>query len=146
MSSRQSISSSPAISVVVKVGLCYISTLAVIMFTSRLIKGFSKRSGELWTVLIASILTLILVYVFTRWSKLRLRDVGLAEGRVAINRFAGGFVIGLIIAVGQALIVRATGHLKLIPVSEGNEGSKPVVQRLQGERSEREFFAAGNRT
>jgi uncharacterized protein len=107
---------SASFNVLLRVCLFYISTVIVLLFTSRLTKSFPRREGELLSILLATLLTLILVYVFTRWSKLTLKEVGVTAGPATIGRFTCGFFIGLLLAVAQALIVSATGHLQLVRV------------------------------
>lgn len=83
------------------------------MFTSRLTKSLSSEVADLSSIVFASVLTFLLVYLFTRWEKLRLIDVGVVPGRSTIQRFVVGYVIGLLMAVIQALIVFGFGHLQL---------------------------------
>jgi membrane protease YdiL (CAAX protease family) len=84
------------------------------MITSRLTQSFPKTIANQMSILIATLLTLVLVYVFTRWQKLRLSDVGVVPGSASIPRFFTGYAIGIMLAVGQALIVLASGHFQLV--------------------------------
>jgi len=91
------------------------------MFTSRLTKSLSKQAADLASIGAAVLLTTALVLLFTRWNKYRLSDIGLTPGKSTVQRFAYGFLIGLLMAVMQALTVAGiSSHLKLIVVSNFN--------------------------
>lgn len=98
---------------IVSVIFYYLSTLIVLMLTSRLMKSLPAETGDLLSVCLASLLTLGLVYVFTRRAKLRLSDVGLKPGNVSLPRFAIGYATGLLMAAIQAITALAFGHLTL---------------------------------
>jgi len=91
----------------------YLCSLLVLLFTSRLTKSLSSEVANLSSIVFASVLTFLFVYLFTRWEKLRLVDVGLVPGKSAIRRFVAGYAIGLSMAVIQALTVLGFGHLQL---------------------------------
>lgn len=93
--------------------LFYVSSLVVLMLTSRLMKNLPAETGDLLSVCLASLLTLALVYVFMRRAKLGLRDVGLEPGRASLPRFVTGYAIGLLMAAIQAIIALRFGHLTL---------------------------------
>ena len=97
----------------VRVLFFYLCSLLVLMFTSRLTKSIAPELADLSSLVLASVLTFLLVYLFTRWQKLRLNDVGLVPGKSTIQRFVVGYVIGLSMAVIQALTVFGFGHLQL---------------------------------
>jgi len=83
------------------------------MFTSRLTKSIASELADLSSLVLASVLTFLLVYLFTRWQKLRLNDVGVVPGKSTIQRFVVGYVIGLSMSAIQALTVFGFGHLQL---------------------------------
>jgi membrane protease YdiL (CAAX protease family) len=95
----------------------YLCTLLVLMFTSRITKGLSPDVADLLSVFLASVLTFLLVFLFTRREQLHLRDVGVVPGKASIQRFVAGYVIGLLMAVIQAVVVIGFGHLRftLVP-------------------------------
>ena len=84
------------------------------MLTSRLTKSFPVNIADLASIFIATILSFILVVLFTRWEKLSLADVGVVPGKQTIVRFIAGYCIGLLMAVTQALTVFGFGHLRLV--------------------------------
>lgn len=100
--------------VLVRVCLFYVSTLVVLMVTSRVTQSFPRATANQLSILIATVLTLLLVYGFTRWQKLGLSQVGVVPGKASISRFFTGYAAGLTLAVGQALIVLASGHFQLV--------------------------------
>jgi membrane protease YdiL (CAAX protease family) len=104
------------LSTLVRVSLFYISSLLVLMFTSWVTKSFSLKVADLLSILLSSVLTFLLVYLFTYWQKLRLADVGMVPGKSTVQRFIAGYVIGISMAVLQALTVLGFGHLQLIIV------------------------------
>lgn len=101
----------------VRVLFFYLCSLLVLMFTSRLTKSLSVKVADLLSIFLASVLTILLVYLFTRWEKLRLIDVGVVPGKATIQRFVAGYIIGLFMAVIQALTVFGFDHLQLLFMS-----------------------------
>ena len=97
----------------VRVLFFYLCSLLVLMFTSRLTKSIAPELADLSSLVFASLLTFLLVYLFTRWEKLRLNDVGVVPGKSTIQRFVVGYVIGLSMSAIQALTVFGFGHLQL---------------------------------
>ena len=97
----------------VRVLFFYLCSLLVLMFTSRLTKSIAPELADLSSLVLASVLTFLLVYLFTRWQKLRLNDVGVVPGKSTIQRFVVGYVIGLSMSAIQALTVFGFGHLQL---------------------------------
>jgi membrane protease YdiL (CAAX protease family) len=96
-----------------RVMIFYLGSLVVLMLTSRLTKTLSSEVADLASIFFAFILTFLLVYLFTRWEKLRLADVGVIPRTRTVQRFVAGYVIGLSMAVIQALAVFSFGHLHL---------------------------------
>jgi len=103
-------------STLIRVLLFYLCSLLVLMFTSRLTKSLTSEIADLLSIILASVLTFLLVYLFTRWEKLRLTDVGVVPGKATRQRFIAGYVIGLFMAVMQALMVFSFGHLQFVIV------------------------------
>jgi membrane protease YdiL (CAAX protease family) len=109
----------PARFVLLRVCLFYVSALIVLLFTSAAVtKSLPPRQGELLSILLATVLSAILVYAFTRWSKLSLKDVGVVPGPATVARFTCGFFVGLSLAIAQAAIVWAGGHLQLVQMDK----------------------------
>jgi uncharacterized protein len=92
----------------------YVCSLVVLLFTSRLTKNLSVNIADPLSILLASILTFLLVYLFTHWEKLSLHEVGVVPGKNSIQRFFVGYIIGLFMAVLQAVTVLGFGHLRLV--------------------------------
>jgi membrane protease YdiL (CAAX protease family) len=67
-------------------------------------------------MLLSALLSLTLVYAFMRWSKLKRRDVGIGVGGLTFAQYSCGFLIGISMAILQAVTVLATGHLQLVRV------------------------------
>jgi uncharacterized protein len=91
--------------------LCSAVGLAI---ASRMTQGVSKDYSEYLMLIIAGIVTLGLTLLFTRWEGLSLRDVGLVPGRRSTFRLGVGFLIGLILASLQPVLVLFFGHVKLV--------------------------------
>jgi membrane protease YdiL (CAAX protease family) len=99
-------------STLARVLVFYLCSVLVLMFTSRLAKGLSTDVADLISIFLASVLSFVLVYLFTRWEKLRLVDVGVVPGKVSIQRFIVGYLIGLLMAAIQALTMYSFGHVQ----------------------------------
>lgn len=97
----------------VRVLFFYLCSFLVLVFTSGLTKSLPSEVADLSSVLFASILTFLLVYLFTRWEQLRSIDVGVVPGKSTIQRFVVGNAIGLSMAVIQAATVICFGHLQI---------------------------------
>jgi membrane protease YdiL (CAAX protease family) len=101
------------LSTLARVLFFYCCSLAILMLTSRLTRNLPAKFTDLSSVLLATVLTFLLVFGFTRWQRLRLIDVGVMAGRATIQRFIVGYIIGLSMAVIQVSIVCSFGHLRL---------------------------------
>jgi len=95
----------------------YLCCLLVLLFTSRVTKGLGTDLADLVSIFLACILTFCLVYLFTRWEKVALADVGVVPGKNTVQRFIVGYCIGLCIAAIQAVTMVGFGHLQLMFVS-----------------------------
>lgn len=96
-----------------RVLLFYFCSVIILVFLSALTKNVSQKIADQLSILSAAVLTLLLILIFTRWEKLRLNNVGIIPGRKSIPRFFAGYIIGLLMAIAQALIVLSFGHLQL---------------------------------
>ena len=83
------------------------------MFTSRITKTLSSQTADLLSIVLATALTFCLVYLCSKWEKLSLADIGIIPGKTTIQRFLGGYFIGLLMAAAQALTSSSFGHLQL---------------------------------
>jgi uncharacterized protein len=97
-----------------RVLLFCLSSAIVLAIASRITQEVSKRFSEYLLLIIAGIITLGLTLLFTRWEGLRLSDVGLVPGRRSTFRLGIGFLIGLILASLQPVLVLFFGHVKLV--------------------------------
>ncbi|WP_338876280.1 CPBP family intramembrane glutamic endopeptidase [Spirosoma sp. SC4-14] len=97
-----------------RVLLFYSLSVAILLFTSRLTKSLPTTVANLLSIALASLLTFLLVVGFTRWEKLHLSDVGVIPGSQSAKRFVTGYLIGLSMAVMQAIIVLFFGRLHLV--------------------------------
>jgi uncharacterized protein len=100
--------------IVVRVLFFYVCSLVVLLFTSRLTKNLSVDIADLLSIVLASILTFLLVYLFTHVEKLSLYEVGVVPGKNSIQRFFAGYIIGLFMAVLQPVIALGFGHLRFV--------------------------------
>ncbi|WP_347160328.1 CPBP family intramembrane glutamic endopeptidase [Pontibacter chitinilyticus] len=105
--------------------LFYMLSLLVLMSTSRLAKGLPAEAADLLSVSLASVLTFLLVYLFARWGRLRLADVGVVPGKATLQRFITGYAVGLLMAATQVLTVYGFGHLRLTLVP--NMAALPIA-------------------
>ncbi|KMQ58883.1 hypothetical protein ACM40_18105 [Chryseobacterium sp. BLS98] len=106
-----------------KVLLFYVCTIIILISASQFTKELSKPKGDLLSIFIAVLATFFLTFLFVKWDKIKLSDIGLKPGILTLKRLFSGFIIGLLLAVLQALIVMAFGHLKLIMTSGFNWGT-----------------------
>ncbi len=102
-----------------KVLLFYVCTIIILISASQFTKELSKPKGDLLSIFIAVLATFFLTFLFV----IKLSDIGLKPGIITLKRLFFGFIIGLLLAVLQALIVMAFGHLKLIMTSGFNWGT-----------------------
>jgi hypothetical protein len=93
-------------------------TVVVLISTSALTKNMSASIADHLSLFFATILTFILVIIFTRWEKLNLNDVGIVPGNKSASRFSIGFGIGLLMAIMQVMIALSFGHFQLNLVPE----------------------------
>jgi uncharacterized protein len=91
--------------------LCCAIVLAV---TSGLTKGMPKQWSQHLLILIAAIVTFGLTVLFVRWEGLKLKDVGAIPGKNTVTRFFGGFFLGSILAIFQAVLLLSFAPVKLL--------------------------------
>jgi hypothetical protein len=72
--------------------------------------------------------TFLLTWLFVRWEKLRLRDVGAEASRQSLRRAVIGFAIGLLLVGIQTWLVRLGGHVHWVRTP--SVGFVPVVMAL----------------
>jgi uncharacterized protein len=70
----------------------YLCTIAILTFTLRFTKNLSAETAGLLSIFIPSVLTFLLVVLFTRWEKLSLADVGRVMLRCILYCTHRGFV------------------------------------------------------
>lgn len=97
----------------ISVILFYVCTIVLFALTSGLVKRVHEGFADLLSIFLATILTLLLILLFTRWGKIKLKDVGFIAGYKESIRFVSGFVIGLIMVVSQVLITLCFGHYQI---------------------------------
>ncbi|GAB4036229.1 CPBP family intramembrane glutamic endopeptidase [Spirosoma gilvum] len=114
MVNHSSISPQKPILTLLRVLLFYSLSVGILLVTSRLTKSLPTTAADLLSIALASMLTFLLVAGFTKWQKLRLADVGVIPGNQTTKRFVIGYVMGVSMAVMQALLVLLFGHLRLV--------------------------------
>ena len=96
-----------------RVILFFACAVVVFILSSILTENVPERIADQLTALSATISTFFLILIFTRWEKLNLNDVGIVPGKKSVSRFSIGFVVGLLMAIMQAMIVLSFGHFQL---------------------------------
>ncbi|UWX61795.1 CPBP family intramembrane metalloprotease [Chryseobacterium oranimense] len=107
----------------VKVLLFYACTIVILISTSQLTKDLSTPEGNLLSIFTAASATFFLTCLFVKWDKIKLSDIGLKPGILTLKRLFYGFITGLLLAIFQALVVMAFGHLKLMLTPNFNWGT-----------------------
>lgn len=85
----------------------------ILILCSILTRNFPPKINDLSSVSLATIVTFILIILFLKWEKLKLSDVGILPGKYSLLRFISGYIIGIVMAASQALIVLSYGHIQL---------------------------------
>lgn len=88
----------------------------ILISCSTLTKNIPSKFTDHLSILLATILTFLLIFLFLKWEKLKLSNVGIIPGKYSISRFLCGYMIGFLMAASQALIVVSYGHFQLKPV------------------------------
>ena len=91
--------------------------VVILIFCSTFVQSVPFKFTDHLSILSATILTFLFILLFLKWEKLKLNDVGIIPTKYSIPRFLCGYIIGLVMAASQALIVLIYGHfqLKLVP-------------------------------
>ncbi|MCJ7936295.1 MAG: CPBP family intramembrane metalloprotease [Chryseobacterium sp.] len=97
-----------------KVLLFYVCTIIILISTSHLSKKLSKQNVDFISVLLAILATFFVIVLFVKWDRISFAYIGMKPDIFTLKRLFSGFIIGLLLAIFQALIVMAFGHLKLI--------------------------------
>ena len=93
-----------------------LSCVIILIFTSSLTQNIVSTLTDQLSILLATILTFVLIFLFLKWEKIKLSDIGIIPGKYSISRFLCGYIIGFTMAASQALIVLYYGHFQLKPV------------------------------
>jgi membrane protease YdiL (CAAX protease family) len=96
-----------------------------VAIASRLTHSLQGQWPMLLTGLIACGLTAVLTLIFVRWEGLTLADVGVIPGKKTAQHVLIGFIIGLILATIQPLLVLLSGHIRLT-----YSGTSPAIIAL----------------
>jgi CAAX protease family protein len=107
---------------VIRVLIFYFLSVLILISLSYFSRYFPKEIADQLSIFIATIFTFLLMLLFIRWEKLELSDIGIAFSSKSTKRFIAGFVIGISMAVSQALIVLYLGHLQLVLVQNTSFG------------------------
>jgi membrane protease YdiL (CAAX protease family) len=97
-----------------------LSCTVVLAAASRLTQGMPKQWSQHLLVLIAAGVTFGLTILFVRWEGLELKDVGVIPRKKSTTRFFGGFLLGLILAILQAVLLLSFAPVKLLFYSKLN--------------------------
>ncbi|ADY50684.1 Abortive infection protein [Pseudopedobacter saltans DSM 12145] len=93
--------------------LFYISTIVILMVTSRITKSLNVNYKEGINILLAVGLTFCLVILFTKWERLKLMDIGISVKKNPSIGFIRGYIIGLILVALHLSTLNALGLIKL---------------------------------
>jgi len=96
--------------------LLYCLSCAIILaLTSGITKGMNNHFGPYTALLLAIIITIGLTLLFVRWEQINLNDIGMMPGKYTTLRVMIGFMIGLVMAVLQPLIlILFNSHIHLV--------------------------------
>ncbi|MEO6723369.1 MAG: type II CAAX endopeptidase family protein [Ferruginibacter sp.] len=91
---------------------CILCAVALIIFNS-VTQGLKGIWSQILTALLTLIVALILTKLFSRWEKMPMKEAGIIPHRKSFSKFIIGWVIGVLLATLQPIIILATGHIKL---------------------------------
>lgn len=131
---------SPPLPVLTRVILFYLFSIIIFATISGIFKGLS-HSDQL-SLLFTSILTFILAYIFAKWEKLSLREIGIGFQYKSLLKFLSGFGIGVLMVSIQALITSNFAEVTFLPspnVSVVSIGSAFTLYFLVAVREELVF-------
>lgn len=93
-----------------RVLLFYILSIAVFATVSGLTKTLPYPDHI--SILLSTVLTLVMVVVFSKWEKLHLKEIGIAIQKTSFQRLFIGFGIGVLLVVVQATIASTFAEIK----------------------------------
>jgi hypothetical protein len=88
-----------------RVLLFCLSCAITLAITSGLTKALGKPWDSLAGLSAAILATIGLTFLFTRWEGIGLKDIGITPGKYSIARILLGFIIGLLLACLQPLLL-----------------------------------------
>lgn len=86
-----------------KVILFYLCSMVLFAFSNAISKA--NNFPELFSLILVTLLTAGLVYIFKRWDNISMSQIGLAFRKKDISRFFVGFCIGLVMVGLMTLII-----------------------------------------
>lgn len=102
--------------ILIRVLLFCICCVIIMIISSSLTNGLPKPYSDILHIIIAIIAIFGITILFSRWEKITLFEIGLVPHRKTINLFVFGFVIGLVMALTQALATVYFTQSKLVLV------------------------------
>jgi membrane protease YdiL (CAAX protease family) len=97
-----------------RVLLFCLSCAITLAFTSGITKGLGNL-GSYVELLLAVLITIGLTLLFVRWERIKLTDIGIIPGEHTVLRVSVGFIIGLVMAILQPLIlILLNNHIHLV--------------------------------
>jgi len=93
--------------------LCSMSFIAATAVTNNITAAIKDHLS----FVLAILATLLLIVLFSRLGKVTLKSSGLIPGKASTSRFFCGYLVGLGMAIGQALILISFGRVHLAHVS-----------------------------
>lgn len=96
---------------VLKVLLFCLCCALILIICAPLTKDLPKPWSDILLGIVAATGVFVLTVVFSRWEKLTLNDIGVRPRKQTIPLFAGGFAIGLFLAITHALLVITFGRV-----------------------------------
>lgn len=85
----------------------------VLAISSGLLQNLPIQWNQHIFLTVAVIITYSLTLLFTKWEKLRLKDVGVAANKATWKKIAIGFAIGLLMALLQPTLMLLLGHYSI---------------------------------
>ncbi len=128
----------------IRVLLFCIGCAAMLAIISALFKQYKDQWAQLLPLFIAIMGTWALTALFIRWNRLSWQAIGVLPGRYSTAKILLGFVIGLLLALLQVLLVYSFGHLKLtwsMAVTPMYAGTHLLLYILAATREELAFRA-----
>lgn len=87
----------------IKVILFYLSSMVLFAISNALCKA--GNLPELFSLMLATVLTVGLVYIFKRWDKIPLSKIGLGFNKTDISNFFIGLCVGLLMVGAMTMII-----------------------------------------